>query len=112
MYLMAGLPPSSRRSFFDTGIFDTDVFAGLNYYRVDLGSTAQEAFPPTPHRITVPTQLIWGDQDPALGAGPAHLTHRCVVGEYRLEVEGAGHWLQFERPAEVASLLLDWIGRH
>ena len=59
MYLLAGLRPSSQRSFFDTGIFDTDVFA-----------------------------------------------------EYRLEVEGAGHWLQFERPAEVAGLLLDWIGRH
>lgn len=87
--------------------------AGLNYYRANLGGEARRVFPPAPHPITVPTQLIWGDQDPALGAGQARLTHRHVTGDYRLEVlEGAGHWLQFERPAEVAGLLLEWIRIH
>ena len=87
--------------------------AGLNYYRANLGGEARRGFPPAPHPITVPTQLIWGDQDPALGAGQAQSTSRYVTAAYRLEVlEGAGHWLQFERPAEVASLLLEWIRLH
>ncbi|HKA10815.1 MAG TPA: alpha/beta fold hydrolase [Candidatus Dormibacteraeota bacterium] len=87
--------------------------AGLNYYRANLGGEAPREFPPAPHPIAVPSQLIWGDQDPALGAGQARLTHRHVTADYRLEVlEGAGHWLQFERPAEVARLLLEWIRIH
>ena len=87
--------------------------AGLNYYRANLGPEAQAAFPPAPHPIAMPTQLIWGDQDPALGAGQAGLTERWVAAEYRLEVlEGAGHWLQFERPGDVSRLLLEWFGAH
>jgi pimeloyl-ACP methyl ester carboxylesterase len=84
--------------------------AALSYYRANLSPEAQRAFPAAPNPITAPTQLIWGDQDPALGPGPARLTERYVAGEYRLEVlSGAGHWLQFERPAEVSRLLLEWI---
>ena len=81
--------------------------AALNYYRANLvaGGGAWE----TPIRvgpITMPTSLLWGDQDPALGRSAAEATARHVEGEYRLEVlEGAGHWLQFERPAEVSLAL-------
>ncbi len=45
-----------------------------------------------------------------MGAGSARLTANHVAGEYRLEVlAGAGHWLTFERPAEVSRLLLEWM---
>ncbi len=85
--------------------------AGLNYYRANLTEEALPALAPDP--IRPPTQLIWGDEDPAVGAASARLTERHVAGEYRLEVlEGAGHWLQFERPGEVSALLLEWIDRH
>lgn len=83
--------------------------AGLNYYRANLGGEARPAFP----LIAVPTQLIWGDQDPALGAAQADLTYKHVTADYRLKVlEGAGHWLQFERASAVSSLLLEWIRIH
>lgn len=83
--------------------------AGLNYYRANLGGEARPAFPP----IAVPAQLIWGDQDPALGAAQADLTYKHVTADYRLKVlEGAGHWLQFERASAVSSLLLEWITIH
>ena len=81
--------------------------AALNYYRANLvaGGGAWE----TPIRIgpiKMPTALLWGDQDPALGRSAAEATARYVEGEYRFEVlEGAGHWLQFERPAEVSLAL-------
>jgi pimeloyl-ACP methyl ester carboxylesterase len=80
--------------------------AALNYYRANLagggGWESLTAIGP----ITMPTVLLWGDQDPALGRRAAEATGQHVEGEYRLEVlQGAGHWLQFERAAEVSLAL-------
>jgi pimeloyl-ACP methyl ester carboxylesterase len=81
--------------------------AALNYYRANLslGGGAWETLIRV-GPITMPTSLLWGDQDPALGRSAAEATAEHVEGEYRLEVlPGAGHWLQFERPAEVSLAL-------
>ena len=80
--------------------------AALNYYRANLaGGPAWESLTEI-GPITMPTTLLWGDQDPALGRRAAEATANHVEGEYRLEVlEGAGHWLQFERPGEVSLAL-------
>jgi pimeloyl-ACP methyl ester carboxylesterase len=76
--------------------------AALNYYRAALPAIAHVMKP-----VRMPTQLIWGDQDPALGRLGAEATAELVDGPYDFEVlEGAGHWLQFERPAEVSDLLI------
>lgn len=84
--------------------------AGLNYYRANLDGEAEHAM--APGAIRTPSQLIWGDQDPAVGPASARLTGGHVEAEYRLEVlEGAGHWLQFQRPDDVSRLLLEWMGR-
>ena len=86
--------------------------AGLNYYRANLGDAATErALASNP--IRTPSQLIWGDQDPACGPAHAKRTADHVDAEYRLAVlEGAGHWLQFERPDDVDRLLVEWMGCH
>jgi pimeloyl-ACP methyl ester carboxylesterase len=61
----------------------------------------------------LPGPGVWGDQDPALGRTAAELTADFVAADYRLAVlEGAGHWLQFERPSELSRLLIDWIRSH
>jgi pimeloyl-ACP methyl ester carboxylesterase len=81
--------------------------AALNYYRANLSQAggAWEALTGI-GPITMPTVLLWGDEDPALGRRAAEETANHVQGEYRLEVlEGAGHWLQFERPGEVSLAL-------
>jgi pimeloyl-ACP methyl ester carboxylesterase len=81
--------------------------AVLNYYRANLGagggawaSLTQEL------KITTPTTLLWGDEDPALGRRAVEATAQHVQGQFKLEVlEGAGHWLQFERPDDVSRAL-------
>jgi len=81
--------------------------AALNYYRANLGagggawaSLTQEL------KITMPATLLWGDEDPALGRRAVEATAEHVDGPFTLEVlEGAGHWLQFERPDEVSRSL-------
>jgi pimeloyl-ACP methyl ester carboxylesterase len=84
--------------------------AGLNYYRANLKPAAYAAYPPTPKPITRPTLLIWGDQDPALGRKGVEATAALVEGPYQLMVlEGAGHWLQFERADEVSRAIVEHI---
>jgi pimeloyl-ACP methyl ester carboxylesterase len=81
--------------------------AALNYYRANLagGGGAWESLTEI-GPIEMPTVLLWGDQDPALGRRAAEQTEKHVEGPFRLEVlQGAGHWLQFERPAEVSRAL-------
>lgn len=82
--------------------------AGLNYYRANLGAGAAAwGALARDVSVTAPTVLVWGDQDPALGRRSAEATARYVEGPYRLEVlEGAGHWLQFERPDDVNRALI------
>jgi pimeloyl-ACP methyl ester carboxylesterase len=83
--------------------------AGLNYYRANLktGGQAWERLQRL-GQITSPTQLLWGDEDPALGRTGAEGTAAHVKGRYRFrELAGAGHWLQFERPDEVARSLTE-----
>jgi pimeloyl-ACP methyl ester carboxylesterase len=84
--------------------------AGLNYYRANLKPAAYAAYPPCPRPITPPTLLLWGDQDPALGRKGVEGTAALVEGPYRLIVlEGAGHWLQFERAGEVSRAIIEHI---
>jgi pimeloyl-ACP methyl ester carboxylesterase len=81
--------------------------AALNYYRANLagGGAAWESLAEI-GPIEMPTVLLWGDQDPALGRRAAEETEKHVQGDYRFEVlQGAGHWLQFERAGEVSLAL-------
>ncbi len=84
--------------------------AALNYYRANFVPPAEWATRATQLTVAAPTTLIWGDQDPYLRRLQAEKTAEYMQGEYRLEIlEGAGHWLQFERPDEVGRNLIDSI---
>jgi pimeloyl-ACP methyl ester carboxylesterase len=81
--------------------------AALNYYRANLAAGGGAWAALTQQlRITSPTTLLWGDEDPALVRRAVDATAAHVQGAYDLIVlEGAGHWLQFERPVEVSGAL-------
>ncbi len=87
--------------------------AALNYYRANLtavGAAWEGLAGIGP--IKTPTVLLWGDQDPALGRRGADDTRTYMEGEYELRVlEGAGHWLNFDRPDEVSRALTDAANR-
>ena len=84
--------------------------AGLNYYRANLSPGSGWSALARDINVTVPTLLLWGDQDPALGRLQAESTAQQMTGDYRLEVlQGAGHWLQFERPDEVSRSLVQVV---
>ena len=80
--------------------------AALNYYRQIFRRMLAPATEEHT-RVSAPTLLIWGDGDPALRRGAVEATAAHVAGAYRLLVlEGAGHWLQFERPDEVSAAMV------
>jgi pimeloyl-ACP methyl ester carboxylesterase len=84
--------------------------AGLNYYRANFLPAQAWAARVVDLKVSAPTVLMWGDQDPFLRRLQAEKTAEYMSGEYRLEVlEGAGHWLQFDRPLEVGAVLVDAI---
>ena len=82
--------------------------AALNYYR----ASADRALPDRDLHVNVPTLMVWGDQDVAIGRKAVQETAGQVKAPYRLEVlEGAGHWLQFERAERVSALLVEHASR-
>ncbi|MGV0790432.1 alpha/beta hydrolase [Mycolicibacterium sp. XJ1819] len=75
--------------------------APLNWYRCfDLNWKLTATTPAA--TITVPSLFIGGSADPTLAYTPRHRVGEVVAGDYReVMIEGAGHWIQQERPDEV-----------
>ncbi|MBX7449524.1 alpha/beta hydrolase [Mycolicibacterium sp. 3033] len=84
--------------------------APLNWYRCFDRNWELTADPAAP-TITVPALFIGGSADATLAYTPRHRAGEVVTGDYReVLIDGAGHWLTEERPAEVTSLLRDFLG--
>lgn len=81
--------------------------AMLNWYRAGLRVRPER--PPSP-RVTVPTLLIWGTKDRALGEELAQPSiDLCDQGRLA-RIEEATHWLQHEEPERVNALIGDFFG--
>ena len=96
------------------GQFEQSGFRGpLNRYRTaELDFTQQAEF--VGRRIEQPAAFIAGQLDPVLAFIPGvDLVEvmRQHVADLRLVriIDGAGHWIQQERPAEVNAALLEWL---
>jgi epoxide hydrolase 4 len=78
----------------------------LNWYRAVRKTPPQSL--PSP-RITVPTTLIWGMQDPVMKTDLAHKSiELCDDGHLHL-IDHASHWVQHEAAGEVNRVLIDWL---
>lgn len=82
----------------------SEVHAALQWYRA---STALRLISLPP--VTVPTMLIWGNQDPAIGRTAAETTGREVHGPFRFVELDASHWLPEDHSDEVAALVLNHL---
>ena len=57
----------------------------------------------------VPTLVVWGDNDGVIPVEHAYIAHE-LIPDSRLEVvEGAGHFLPFEQPRVLESVLRDFL---
>ena len=84
--------------------------AALNIYRANVHPRTMVepalVFPP----VTVPTMGVWSSGDFALVESGMTGSTRFVMGPFRYErIDGAGHWMQLDKPDEVSALLLDFL---
>lgn len=84
--------------------------ASLNLYRgMAAPRTLVEKSPDLP-RVQCPTMGIWSTGDMALTERQMTGSSDYVDGPWRYErIEGAGHWMQLEKPDEVTALLLSHL---
>jgi pimeloyl-ACP methyl ester carboxylesterase len=87
----------------------TGFTGGLNWYR-----NFDRNWETTPDlagaKISVPCLFIGGTADPVLSFTRADRASEVISGPYRqVMIDGAGHWLQQERPDEVNATLLDFL---
>jgi pimeloyl-ACP methyl ester carboxylesterase len=87
----------------------TGFTGGLNWYRnFDRNWELTETTPAA--TITVPTLFLAGSEDPVLSFTPRDHVRDIVTGDYReVLIEGAGHWLQQERPGEINEALAGFL---
>ncbi|MEV6303468.1 alpha/beta hydrolase [Actinoplanes sp. NPDC051861] len=83
--------------------------ASLGVYRANVPPETllvPRVLPP----ITAPAMGVWSSDDFALTEESMTNSAKFVTGPWRYErLEGAGHWLQLDAPAQVGDLLLDFL---
>jgi pimeloyl-ACP methyl ester carboxylesterase len=83
--------------------------AMLNYYRAVVrgGGRRQQAlgYP----RIEIPTLLLWGEEDRALGKETTVGTERYVSDLTLRTLPGVSHWVQQEAPETVNAMVEAWL---
>lgn len=63
----------------------------------------------TPMRVEMPTLLIWGQQDRALGTELTHGTERYAEDLHICYITRCSHWVQQEQPELVNRYILDFL---
>ena len=90
--------------------FSRTGFTGaLNWYR-NFESNWLIMGNPCAETISVPALFVGGTDDPVLKFTKTNRAHEVVRGPYReVMLDGAGHWIQQERPDEVNAELLAFL---
>jgi epoxide hydrolase 4 len=113
----AKLSEAERKVYHDAWSQPGALRGGLNYYRAArMGEQVAAGGVPEQYdekirsqQVRVPTLVIWGENDAAL---LPTLTRGLSEWVPKLTVElipGAGHWVPYERPGEVNSLIREFV---
>lgn len=92
-----------REEIVDSGALTT----ALHWYRAMLLGDPRL----TRGRVSVPTTMVWSDEDVALGRWGVEHTARLVDAPYRfVELNGVSHWIPTQAPEALAKAVLDRVG--
>ena len=104
----ARFPVSVTDEFKRSALQPGALTAMVNYYRAALraGSAAMN---PQPGTVDVPTLMIWGLEDVALGKETTVGTEQYVKDLTLRYLPGVSHWVQQEAPEKVNGMIEAWL---
>lgn len=102
-------PPEVTQIYADAAQRPGAIGAMVNYYRAllrnfdfaDVGDG----------RVDVPTLMVWGEEDSALGLEMTYGTDAYVAHFELHTLPGVSHWVQQEAPERVNAILGEWLER-
>ncbi|MGB7444393.1 MAG: alpha/beta hydrolase [Coleofasciculaceae cyanobacterium] len=80
--------------------------AMVNYYRNILGGWLQKEW----NLLNVPTLIIWGEEDTALGKELTYGTYKFVSNCQIQYIPNCSHWVQQEQPELVNQYMREFLG--
>lgn len=84
---------------------------GFNYYRANIRAV-RKSMPSKGRKVKVPTLIIWGANDSALGRELALGHEKYVDAPLTLEyIEDCSHWVQNDHPEEVNKLIRSFLAQ-
>ena len=83
--------------------------SAMKYYRNIYWPDWFLTWPDRNKRIACPTQFIWGRDDPAVRVPFMEEAAERVDDLRTVLIEGAGHWVQQEKPEEVTAAMLSFL---
>jgi epoxide hydrolase 4 len=102
-------PKDVLRTYADAALRPGALTGMINYYRALL------RYPKVSEigdgRVDVPTLMIWGEEDSALGIDCSVGTEEWVDDLTLRRLPGVSHWVQQEAPDKVNSLMTEWLDR-
>jgi pimeloyl-ACP methyl ester carboxylesterase len=84
--------------------------AALNYYR-QVFRGLPTSYTRGTYDVTVPTLLIWGEHDIALGIELTYGLERWVPQLEIQRIPDSGHWVQQEQPEKVNQYMLEFLNK-
>jgi pimeloyl-ACP methyl ester carboxylesterase len=83
--------------------------AALNWYRSLRGNSTARTLQRLQAPLEVPTLLLWGQDDPALGVELTYGTEQYAPNLCLRYIPGCSHWVQQERPDLVNQSILAFV---
>jgi pimeloyl-ACP methyl ester carboxylesterase len=84
-----------------------NVLDAMAHMMVTVGAQKYEG---VSERITRPTLIVWGEREPEVLAGAAERLTSEMQGSTLASVEECGHYVQEEKPQELATVIRDFLG--
>jgi len=87
------------------------LLAMLNWYRANLNPDHSIVDDEPLPQIMIPTKGVWSSGDLHQTESPMKRSGQYVEeGKWTYEpIDGAGHWMQLDKPDHINKLLLDWL---